>query len=120
MIDRKTLAAIRPATDGKTHFLPDGAVGGLGVLWGATGKPSWTLAYRVGGRQIRAKLGFCVDWRGGEGPAGVVEHRRRPGRSLPAQGSSGRGGIIRRRAQNLASGRHSSRKAFGGCVGRVS
>jgi integrase len=60
----KALAAIRAATDGRTHFIPDGAVGGLGVLVGATGRPAWTLAYRVNGKQIRVKLGFA--WGGAD------------------------------------------------------
>jgi integrase len=49
--------------DGRTHFLADGAVPGLGVLWGAKGQPAWTLAVRdKSGKQFRSKLGFA--WAG--------------------------------------------------------
>jgi integrase len=63
MITNRELKAVKPVKDGRTHFLPDGAVGGLGVLYGAKGIPSWTLAYRDHtGKQVRVKLGFA--WSG--------------------------------------------------------
>ena len=69
MLDRKTLQNLKPPKDGKMHFLPDEAVGGLGVIWGARGKPSWTLAYRDHtGHQHRVKLGFVYTGAAGKEP----------------------------------------------------
>ena len=59
MLTAKALAAIKP-TD-KTTFLPDIAVGGLGVRFGAKGLPSFTLQYRIGRRQVRVSLGRWWD-----------------------------------------------------------
>jgi Arm DNA-binding domain len=60
MLTAKALAAIKPATDG-TRFLPDIAVGGLGVRFGAKGLPSFTLQYRIGGKQVRVSIGKWWD-----------------------------------------------------------
>jgi hypothetical protein len=34
---RTALGKIKPPKDGKMHFLPDGTVGGLGVMWAHAG-----------------------------------------------------------------------------------
>src|SRR5690349_5924041 len=67
MLDKKALQSLpKVPKGGKMRFLPDGAVSGLGVIWGARGKPSWTFAYRDdAGDQHRTKLGFVYT-----GPAG--------------------------------------------------
>ena len=51
----KRLEAIKPADE--TRSVPDGVVGGLAVRYGAKGRPTFTLVYRVGGKQKRANLG---------------------------------------------------------------
>ncbi|HXQ49816.1 MAG TPA: tyrosine-type recombinase/integrase [Stellaceae bacterium] len=66
----RTLDAIKP-TDGETVFKPDGAIGGLGVRYGARGVPCFTLVYRVNAKQQRRKLGLY--WKGeGDAPAGYL------------------------------------------------
>jgi integrase len=64
MLDRRRLAAIKPAPTGKTLTMRDEAVGGLHVRWGSTNppRPAWVLVYRSGGQQIRRKLGYA--WSG--------------------------------------------------------
>jgi integrase len=71
MLDDKIIRSLQPHKGGKMQFHPDGAFPGLGVIIGARGKPSWTLAYRLGGKQIRTKLGFA--W-GGPGAAPTPLH----------------------------------------------
>jgi len=78
--DLKKLAKVPPG--GRMRFLPDKAVGGLGVIWGARDKPSWTLAYRDNTRkQHRVKLGLVWDGAEGQEPTpeylGIEAARRR-------------------------------------------
>ena len=64
MLNKKSLAAIKPAPAGETRTMKDGAVGGLYVQYGSTKppRPVWMLAYRQDGHQTRTKLGFA--WHG--------------------------------------------------------
>ena len=72
MLTAKALATIKPVRDGRTHFLPDVAVGGLGVRYGAKGRPSFTLAYRVAGQQRRVSLGKWWDQEGAPPPGWIT------------------------------------------------
>src|SRR6266536_2694589 len=65
----KRLQAIKSSPD--TRFEADGIVGGLGIRYGSKGRPSFTLAYRLGGEQRRVSLGRW--WNGeGEPPPGFL------------------------------------------------
>jgi integrase len=59
---RKVLQAIRPVK-GPMQSMADAAMPGLSVIWGARGRPAWSLAYYTqDGVQHRQKLGFA--WSG--------------------------------------------------------
>jgi integrase len=84
----KRLQAIKPAS--MTRFEPDGIVGGLGIRYGTKGRPSFTLAYRLGGEQRRVKLGMW--WDGdGDPPRGFLTLSQARQRATEIKDSAARG-----------------------------
>jgi hypothetical protein len=74
VLTTRQLETIKPEKGASIRTVPDVAVGGLSVRYGAKGRPAFNLVYRVNGKQIRTKLGY--HWSGlGEAPPGWITLR---------------------------------------------
>jgi integrase len=74
VLTTRQLETIKPAKGAAIRAVPDVAVGGLSVRYGAKGRPAFNLVYRVNGKQIRTKLGY--HWSGpDEAPPGWITLR---------------------------------------------